>query len=436
MTTFPALRPAVRTWTPGEYPHAQLNSISGRSRTVRLSSVMLRSQLRLTFAAISQAQMLSIAAHYLAQQGGYLGFDLPTEVWSGATASDFTLAGHQWRYSEPPTVEDLPCGSGYAVELRLESVPNEGASVAGLNAFVSIGLVTGAAAGAVGASLAVAVGLAAGGATSSGNQAYGASLTVAVGLAAGAGSSTDRFAAGGTFTVTASLAPGSATATTATDPNFSSVSLLLHMDGSNNSTTFTDSSSVARSVAAYGNAKISTTESKFGGASAFFDGSGDYLVVQDANDLDLSGDFTVELWIRQDSSPTETYPILMEKGNGSELSNSWGLIINNSATDKTCSFFWGSPRQYLFLGNITNGQWCHAAVSRSGSTCYAFLNGAQGASPATISTDFSSAYDLRIGMSGNGYNSYKGYVDDLRITKGVARYTSNFTPPAAAYPNS
>jgi len=75
--------------------------------------------------------------------------------------------------------------------------------------------------------------------------------------------------------------------------------LLLHADGSNGSTVFGDSSLSAHGVTAYGNAKISTTQSKFGGSSAYFDGSGDYLGAGDSNDWDIgSADFTLDFWVR------------------------------------------------------------------------------------------------------------------------------------------
>ena len=85
------------------------------------------------------------------------------------------------------------------------------------------------------------------------------------------------------------------------DTSYASVALLLHCDGSNGSTTFTDSSPTPKTVTAYGNAQISTARSQFGGASALFDGSGDYLLVGAAADFkhlhDDSTDYTIEGWI-------------------------------------------------------------------------------------------------------------------------------------------
>jgi hypothetical protein len=91
---------------------------------------------------------------------------------------------------------------------------------------------------------------------------------------------------------------------TPVDPQFGSVSLLLHGDGANGSTTITDSSRLTNTVTAVGDAQISTAQSKFGGASIAFDGSGDYLTISSSSALSIgSGDYTVEFWIRWTALP-------------------------------------------------------------------------------------------------------------------------------------
>ena len=85
---------------------------------------------------------------------------------------------------------------------------------------------------------------------------------------------------------------------TPVEPYFHNNSLLLHGDGTNGSTTFKDDSINNHTITAYGNAQISTTQSKFGGASMKFDGSGDYLAIADNDDFELgSSDFTLEAWV-------------------------------------------------------------------------------------------------------------------------------------------
>jgi hypothetical protein len=231
------------------------------------------------------------------------------------------------------------------------------------------------------------------------------------------------------------VAPTTTTSGTPTDPDFANVSLLLHMDGSNGSTTFTDSSSNALTVTANGGAQISTAQSKFGGASGLFDGSGDYLVLSSNTNFSFSADFTVELWIRQSSAPTDTFPIAVERGNGTEAAGTWGIIINNSESTKKCEFFYGGPRTYVYIGDLAFDTWHFVAVTRSGSTLKTFIDGDQ-TSSVTVSDDLTVTADLRIGSAGTTSNYFKGNLDDLRITKGVARYTASFTPPTAAFLDS
>jgi len=152
MSTFPTLIPSTRTFTPGIYPHTAFVGMSGKANRVRNSNAMLQSQLRLTFMAITEAQMLSILTHYNGQQGSFLSFPLPSAAWSGGTASDLELSGYGWIYREPPTVEDLMCG-GHNVELVLETVPPEGTALLGLDLTVRLLLTPGTAAAAAGAAL-------------------------------------------------------------------------------------------------------------------------------------------------------------------------------------------------------------------------------------------------------------------------------------------
>ena len=259
----------------------------------------------------------------------------------------------------------------------------------------------------------------------------GINLSAAAGSFALTGQSVSKLqglrmeAAAGAFT---------ATGYSIVDPYFSSVSLLLHMDGANNSTTFTDNSSNALTVTPSGTAKISTAQSKFGGASAFFNQSG-HLTVDSNSVLSLAGDFTIELWFYQPSSGNTTYPILLERGSSVSSSN-YGIIVDNSTTPYTASFFYGSPRSYVSAGSLNYDTWYNLTVTRSGSTVRAFNNGSLIAS-ATVSNDFSSSETLIIGAAGTTLsNRVNGYIDDVRITKGVARYTAGYTVQAAPFLNS
>jgi hypothetical protein len=132
MTAFPTLIPSTRTFTPGEYPHTAYQAYSGQENRVRHSNVMLSSRLRLTFISLTESNMLSILTHYNDKKGGYLPFAIPAELLSGvSSAAEYTLTSYQWRYVEPPVIDDIPC-AGHSVEVTLESIPPEGITVSGL----------------------------------------------------------------------------------------------------------------------------------------------------------------------------------------------------------------------------------------------------------------------------------------------------------------
>jgi hypothetical protein len=202
------------------------------------------------------------------------------------------------------------------------------------------------------------------------------------------------------------------------DPSFSSVSLLLHMDGSNGSTSFSDSSSNVITVTPNANAVISTAQSKFGGASALFDGTGDFLSVSTNTLFTLSGDFTIEFWAYVNTLKQSG---ILSNG-ASSLSGSAAVIVLDHSTHNDKFGIWNAPASTSVLcttGTVTTGQWYHVAFVRSGTTLTPYLNGTASTSATTSSTFSFSASGMRIGRYWNG--DFDGYLDDLRITKGVAR---------------
>lgn len=221
------------------------------------------------------------------------------------------------------------------------------------------------------------------------------------------------------------------------DPYFSNVSLLLHMDGANGSTTFTDDSNNNFTVTANGNAQISTTQSKFGGASGYFDGIGDYLSISSNTAFNYgSGDFTIEGWFR--SSNVTLLQTVFSQISGNPDVRGIAIRIFNSKVAFLTYTPEGNPS--LIVGDIStisSNTWYHFAATKQGNTYRFFLNGnLEDTETATITSSWDSK-SIRIGswidITGRDFN---GYIDDLRITKGVARYTSNFTPPTAPFPNN
>lgn len=220
------------------------------------------------------------------------------------------------------------------------------------------------------------------------------------------------------------------------DPYFGNVSLLLHMDGTNGSTTFTDSSPNPKTFTVSGNAQISTTQSKFGGASGLFDGSGGYISAPTNSDFDLlsSGkDFTVEFWLRLTNKDSANGNAILCVGSSAEY---WQIIVRRNA-------FWinslvGSYSSYSASVTLDNGVWHHYAWVYSSGVHRLFYDGTllspTGTMPGAVGF---STYVCYIGANYNGgTTSTAGYIDDVRITKGVARYTANFTPPTEPFPDA
>ena len=228
------------------------------------------------------------------------------------------------------------------------------------------------------------------------------------------------------------------------DPYFSNVSLLLHMDGSGS--TFVDSSGTPKTVTANGDATQSTAQSKFGGKSAYFDGNGDSLrIANPATSFGaFSGDFTVECWIRWNQLPPGD-------GSGNErqivgqhiwaeaASGNWWCLLGISSGLVFYAAGGGSFEQASAPFGWSTGQWYHVAACRSGGTMRMFVDGAQRGQSAQITKTLfaDNTRPLAIGGDSNNVsNMINGYIDELRITKGVARYTgSAFSVPAAPFSN-
>lgn len=217
----------------------------------------------------------------------------------------------------------------------------------------------------------------------------------------------------------------------ATDPDFANVSLLLHMDGANESTTFTDSSSFAHAMTASGNAAISTAQSKFGGASAYFDGDGDLVSASYDDEFDFgTGDFTIEAWV---FFPTDTQTTDRPLVAGGGYPDGWACYAHSGGymTFAANTGSWGG----VYLGPApSENAWHHIAIVRHSGVLYAYTDGVETGSSEDMSGPIVSAESsLTVGSDGGG--TMLGYVDEFRITKGVARYTGTFTPPSAPFPN-
>ena len=225
---------------------------------------------------------------------------------------------------------------------------------------------------------------------------------------------------------------------TSADPNWANVSLLMHCDGSNGSTTFTDvKDATAYTVA--GNAQLTTSSPKFGSACAIFDGTGDYIERAAAAGVLLgSADFCIEFWL----DPT------MGAGTSGKLAGIWydtsgsGFSYKLSGTQNFMKFYYSTTGGNFFIPwtvyglNLNAAQWYHVALVRDGADLTLYIDGdpvVTGSVGSDVFKAVTSAKKFEIGRDGAGNVNYlKGRMDEIRITK-AARYTGRFTPPVAAF---
>ena len=178
-----------------------------------------------------------------------------------------------------------------------------------------------------------------------------------------------------------------------------------------------------------GNAQISTSVTKFGTGSLAFDGNGDYLTIP-ARPETLFGTspFTVEFWYYPTDVSTQRG--MLAKGT-SGASTNWQLEQLNTGVLR---FYHNNLTTFSCSTSLSANTWYHVAIVGNRTSIVIYLNGVQDGS-VTYTYNYSDNSVLRVGVN-RGTSSYvNGYIDDLRITNGVARYTADFTPPSAPYPD-
>jgi hypothetical protein len=215
-----------------------------------------------------------------------------------------------------------------------------------------------------------------------------------------------------------------------------SVQLLLHGEGTNGGTVFTDSSRYARSLTASGNAQTSTTQFKYGSASLRFDGAGDRLSVSNAAFALGTADFTIEMWlwpVTGGGGGTFARLILI----GADAVNGSLFLVRSGTTNPAklalVRYESGAYTDIIAApaGTLANDTWHHVALTRSGSTWTLWLDGASyGTGTSTFNVTQSTLYIAGNNANNNNFNCY---MDELRITTGVARYTASFTAPTEAF---
>ena len=185
-----------------------------------------------------------------------------------------------------------------------------------------------------------------------------------------------------------------------------------------------------------GNAQIDTTTKKYGTGSMEFDGTGDYLIAPNSSELNLgSGNFTLEGWVYVTSGVTSKY--LFGIGTVDSTTRSVAVWIGGTSKIECYYSTSGSTWESYVVGatTISTGVWYHVAFVRNGTTLTLYLNGvAEGTQTGSATGSAFTGQSLLVGGQSGGFQ-LNGYIDDLRVTKGVARYTAAFTPPTAAFPN-
>ena len=219
------------------------------------------------------------------------------------------------------------------------------------------------------------------------------------------------------------------------DTYYNSCSLLMHFSGSNGSTTFIDNSPSPKTATANNGASISTAQSKFGGDSGLFDGSDDYVTVPDNSAFDFgAGDFTIEYWEYRTANTAAKGTISRNNTSPSPWLLGWPNAGNVTFYASANAIGW-DVADGVSMGTLTTNVWTHYAVTRQGNTFRTFQNGIQISTFTSAATLYAGAAPLQIGRY-NSTNYYIGYLDELRLTKGVARYTGSFVTQSAAFPDN
>lgn len=223
---------------------------------------------------------------------------------------------------------------------------------------------------------------------------------------------------------------------------FSAVVLLVGFEGADASTTFTDESSYARTLSANGNAQVDTAQFKYGAASGLFDGTGDFVSAAHATELSVpgSGDVCLEAFIRL-SATGRIHTILDKRASSGSTEYSFQVTAANVLQFALFNSVSGVVGLAVGATALTTGVWYHVAgvryLNAGTNNIYVFLDGVLDGSGVQTIAATANTNALNIGRSlFNTARDMQGWIDEVRVTTGHARYTANFTPPATLFPRS
>lgn len=219
--------------------------------------------------------------------------------------------------------------------------------------------------------------------------------------------------------------------------------LLLHMGGADSATVTEDSSAIGHTPTFVGTAQLDTAQSKFGTTSLLLDGNSDYLTIPHHSDFDLgTNDFTFDTWIRLGSgidTSIDDVRRLLSHGYAGTDNGAWSFAVGHHSA-------WGTGKRINFVTNISGsvynyssdaftmdvGVWYHVAVVQDSNTLRFFLDGVAKGTLA-FSDNLVLTAIVYVGQVGNGTEYFDGWIDELRLVNGTAKWTTDFTPPTVPY---
>lgn len=208
--------------------------------------------------------------------------------------------------------------------------------------------------------------------------------------------------------------------------------LLMHFDGADGSGTMPDSSPAAHGNALVGGgATISTAQKKFGTASLSLSGTKNIGYASHADWEFGAGDFTIDWWEYR-TAKAASQPIASRQYNTTYSpwliwSDANNVVFHSSTNGSSWNVFAG-----ILVGAMENSVWHHFAVTRNGNDWKFFRDGVLNSAQAAAVTLPANSGQMNIGLALTNFN-YTGYIDEFRISKGIARWTANFAPPTAPY---
>lgn len=271
-----------------------------------------------------------------------------------------------------------------------------------------------------------------------GNTGATPNITIGTVSTLASGSSATASITGITPNLTLNLGiPQGTSGSSSGDPYYSDVSVLCHFDNSNNSTVFTDV--LNHIFTTSGSPIISTTQSMFGGSSLYLNGSS-YLYINTVDSLLTFGsnDLTFECWIYCTVNPSSLNFSTILSNAYSGAGGDAGLFLSIKNGYIVFRHWYDNSTTAVSASTISANTWYHVAgVKHSSTVLDVFVNGVKGTSGSTTSSIYSGNFSIGLVSNDTTYNTYfNGYIDEVRVTNGYARYTSNFTPATSEFPGN